>query len=297
MRDIEASVDGPLSIEFNEAVQRGTGKIQLLDSQGKLVHAWDIADAAVQANIVTLDRGPVLTPSRYKVVLDEGAVKDMAGLPAGGTYEVEIRTTAGGGDALGPVASPFDQAARGSEPSHEDAAVLPGKPADYQIANEMGYERGTVTGDNGRLSLYSIEYLLFTDSPDAIGLSLDGYLGKAYRMYQTVFDRAPDKEGLGFWAAHQQQGLTLESMAAGFMNSPEFIGRYGRDPANEEFVANLYRNVLHREGEAQGMAYHIANLERGMSKANVVVGFSESPENQQQVAKLVGDWFEFTPLG
>lgn len=63
------------------------------------------------------------------------------------------------------------------------------------------------------------------------------------------------------------------------MNSPRFVGRYGADPANEAFVANLYRDVLHREGEAEGLAYHIANLERGMSKANVVVGFSESPGN------------------
>jgi serralysin len=44
--------------------------------------------------------------------------------------------------------------------------------------------------------------------------------------------------------------------------------------------------VLHRAPDAGGLAYHTGNLDSGgNSRAQVLVGFSESPENQ---AALIG---------
>jgi hypothetical protein len=33
----------------------------------------------------------------------------------------------------------------------------------------------------------------------AVALDVDGAAGQAYRLYQAAFDRAPDKNGLGYW--------------------------------------------------------------------------------------------------
>jgi serralysin len=76
----------------------------------------------------------------------------------------------------------------------------------------------------------------------------------------------------------------LSQVAANFVASPEFAAKYGSlDDA--QFVTLLYENALHREPDVAGLAFHVANLEGGMSRADVLVAFSESPENQ---AALIG---------
>ncbi|WEF34839.1 DUF4214 domain-containing protein [Pseudoduganella chitinolytica] len=136
-----------------------------------------------------------------------------------------------------------------------------------------------------------------TEGNDALLLSVSGNAGKPFRLYQAVFDRAPDKAGMGFWIYHQENGMSLRTMAKGFMTSPEFAQRYGANLSNAQFVDSLYHNVLHRDGEAAGVAFHIANLEKGMARADVLTGFSESAENFAATAQLIGDGFVYTPYG
>jgi hypothetical protein len=59
------------------------------------------------------------------------------------------------------------------------------------------------------------------------------------------------------------------------------------------FVQQLYRNVLDREGEASGVEAWKGALQGGMSRADVVLGFSESPEHQNKLAPYIDDgiWF------
>ncbi len=71
------------------------------------------------------------------------------------------------------------------------------------------------------------------------------------RLYDTVFDRAPDAEGLNFWIGVSHQGYDLDDIATWFISSPECAGTYGV-PDNRVFVHNLYQNILDRQGEASG---------------------------------------------
>lgn len=104
------------------------------------------------------------------------------------------------------------------------------------------------------------------------------------RLYDTVFDRAPDIEGLRFWNDAADRGLTLGTMADLFMTSPEFAATYGQ-PDNRSFVQAMYRNVLDRPGEADGMAFWTRALDRGLAdRGDIVVGFSESAEHVAQMA-------------
>jgi serralysin len=80
-------------------------------------------------------------------------------------------------------------------------------------------------------------------------------------------------------------GLNIAQVAANFIASPEFTATYGALD-NTAFVNQLYQNVLHRGADAGGLAFHTSNLATGANtRANVLVGFSESPENQ---AALIG---------
>lgn len=139
--------------------------------------------------------------------------------------------------------------------------------------------------------LTNVERLLFEDG--SIALDTNGNAGQAYRIYKAAFDRAPDEEGLGHWIRQMDNGLSLETVAQGFVNSAEFASLYGVDPTNQDFIANLYRNVLDRELDQSGFDYWQGQMAAGMSRAQVVAHFSESAENQAATAPLVdaGIWF------
>lgn len=104
------------------------------------------------------------------------------------------------------------------------------------------------------------------------------------RLYDTVFDRAPDADGLAFWNGAAAQGVRLDYLAERFMVAPEFAATYGQ-PTNAAFVAEMYRNILDREGEAEGVSFWTRALDEGLAgRDDVVVGFSESPEHVAQMA-------------
>ncbi len=103
------------------------------------------------------------------------------------------------------------------------------------------------------------------------------------RLYDTVFDRAPDAEGLEFWNGATHNGFGLRDLANFFIAAPEFASTYG-EPATRGFVEAMYRNVLDRPGEAEGIAFWTNALDQGLAdRAQVVVGFSESAEHIQQM--------------
>jgi TP901 family phage tail tape measure protein len=51
--------------------------------------------------------------------------------------------------------------------------------------------------------------------------------------------------------------------------------------SNKDYVAELYKGVLGREGEASGMAYWQDMLEKGASRTDILQGFYNSPEYKQ----------------
>jgi serralysin len=111
----------------------------------------------------------------------------------------------------------------------------------------------------------------------------DEHEARATRLYDTVFDRAPDRSGLDYWSSALRQGYSLDTIADLFITAPEFQTRYGA-PDNREFVGQLYRNVLDREGEAGGMAWWTDILNRGLAdRSDVVQGFSEAAEHVAKV--------------
>ncbi len=99
-----------------------------------------------------------------------------------------------------------------------------------------------------------------------------------------MFDRAPDPEGRAFWNNSLDQGYSFTVLADHFMRAPEFAATYGQ-PTNRAFVESLYRNILDRPGEAEGIAFWTDALDSGRAqRADIVIGFSESPEHVVQMA-------------
>jgi hypothetical protein len=138
----------------------------------------------------------------------------------------------------------------------------------------------------------------FSDSPEnlqktsaAIGAGLwlrDDQTASIARLYDSVLDRLPDAAGLSAWKAGLQGGMTLQQAADGFTNSPEFTSKYG-NLDNMGFVEQLYLNVLDREGEESGVKVWTDGLNAGLSRAEVVLGFSEAEEHQIKLASQIDD--------
>ena len=106
----------------------------------------------------------------------------------------------------------------------------------------------------------------------------DPFEAQVARLYDTLFDRAPDSEGLAFWAGALRGGTALGAVADGFVASPEVQGRYG-GLGDADFVNALYRNALDREADAAGRDFWTGALQGGSDRGDVVQAISEAPEH------------------
>lgn len=164
-----------------------------------------------------------------------------------------------------------------------DGAVLTGPRSSYAISRSNGVL--TIVDNTGRDGTQTVRDPFRIDFTDiTLAFDADGNAGKAYRLYRAAFNRKPDSGGLGFWIRGLDGGLTPENMARAFAGSPEFASLYGTAPTHDQVITALYRNVLHRAPDQGGAAFWLQNLANGMPLEQVLVEFSESPENKQQVA-------------
>ena len=107
------------------------------------------------------------------------------------------------------------------------------------------------------------------------------------RLYSAYLVRVPDAGGLNFWLRRRRAGYTLSRISSFFEDSSEFTTRYGT-LTNRQFVEQIYRNVLGREGEESGIAYWTRQLDlRRKDRGQVMINFSESSEYIRVVADRV----------
>jgi hypothetical protein len=113
-----------------------------------------------------------------------------------------------------------------------------------------------------------------------------------FRLYQATLDRAPDVQGQTNWAERLASGeRTLEEVAAGFVGSVEFTSAFPADASNDAFVRLLYQNVLNVDTpDAEGLARWTGQLANGASRAEVVLGFSQSPQFTAKTAAALKTW-------
>lgn len=97
------------------------------------------------------------------------------------------------------------------------------------------------------------------------------------RLYFSFFNRIPDYDGLEYHRRMHSTGTPLVSIAQAFADSTEFRNTYG-NLSNEQYVNQLYLNVLGRAPDADGMRYWVDFLNRGGTRGEAMLGFSESPE-------------------
>jgi hypothetical protein len=178
-----------------------------------------------------------------------------------------------------------------------DTVTFNGPRENYTITKTAGgYTVADNSGATATQLLVNVERIHFSNMN--IGLDTDGIGGQAYRIYQAAFNRVPDAAGLGFWINSMDKGISLTQVAAGFMQSAEFIKAYGANPSNHDFVSQVYMNVLHRPAEEAGLNYWVNVLDtHQITQAQALSFISESAENQAALLPIIGNGFPYIPYG
>lgn len=107
---------------------------------------------------------------------------------------------------------------------------------------------------------------------------LTGDHANLLRLYWAFFDRAPDAKGALYWIEQHDNCVSAVAIADVFAQSDEFVGRYGQLD-ERAFVEVIYRNVLGRVGDTDGLDYWTDLLtRRELSKGGVVLNVALSIE-------------------
>jgi len=291
----------------------GLNEIFSLDFVNKVkvadIHGIKLSDAAGHA--IALDEQSLLATANdhlalrplshlapgasYTLDVAPGAISDLAGNVMTRGLHLSFTTVAavGAGTALHDILIGQANGAAIHGGGGTDTAVYAGNAGSYHIVQRNGHAEIKSVNGGGTDILDGVERLLFDDK--TVALDIDGVGGKAYRLYQAAFNRAPDESGLGYWISNMERGLSLQTTAGYFVASEEFGRRYGANLSDADFVTQLYNNVLHRAPDAAGHAYWLHDLQIGVARGNVLANFSESPENQAALIQVIGNGFSYIP--
>lgn len=311
-------------LTFNEVITKGNGLISITAANGTPFATYDIStspNVTVSGSTVTINPSTDLNfNTSYNVTLGTGTVKDLAGNNFIGSSSYNFTTAAGGAiggtaradNLIGTINSDVINGLDGNDRisggggndqinggSGIDTAVYSGRRAEYivsgNVANATVSDRGDLVARDGTDTLTQVERLQFADGAVAFDIAKGQNAGDVYRVYQAAFNRKPDAGGLGFWINSLDQGVSLTTVAAGFVGSAEFKALYGAAPSNSALVTNFYANVLHRAPDQGGFDFWLGLLNNGtINAADALKSFSESDENVAQVIASIQNGIEFT---
>jgi len=98
-------------------------------------------------------------------------------------------------------------------------------------------------------------------------------------MYRSALGRPADADGLRYWRDQVAAGLAITHVGALLYASDELYAEVGA--TTDGFLHRLYRDLLHREPDADGLAHWTAQLEAGVHRSTVAAAFYGSLESRR----------------
>lgn len=291
-----ALTDTTIGLTFSEPITIDRSAVVLKDSSGNavpLAYVSGVDYPWVNDNQLVIKANGILAPGTYTLSMPHTAIHDLAGNQHTAAETLTFSTVL-------PVATPTS----GSDLLNGGAGIAIDGGAgidmvlykDYEYFHTIKRDGATVTvrsySTDKTDTLSNVERLLF--GRDAYALDIDGNGGQAYRLYRAAFDRTPDSAGLGYWIGQLDKGVSQHDVARNFVGSTEFKTLYGAAPSDAAYVDQLYKNVLHRPADTAGASYWGEALANGMSRADVLIMFSDSPENKAALIGTIGNGFSYT---
>lgn len=155
-----------------------------------------------------------------------------------------------------------------------------------------GYEYWTKGLSGGKLTAAElVEFFVCSDEFVNKGTTNEQYVNI---LYHAMMDRDSDPDGLSYWVGSLDTGMTRRKALALFTGSDEFTGicksygvRQGKvkltDPVDiysdkTGFVMRIYKSVLQRDADSDGLHFWTEQLLNGCSAVDFVFNFFDSPE-------------------
>jgi hypothetical protein len=75
-------------------------------------------------------------------------------------------------------------------------------------------------------------------------------------LYQTVFNKLPDAEGLQYWAGRMDQGMTLPQVAQSFLDNPVWVAAHPTPATQPTMLTDILAQQNAFTNEFLGNAFH-----------------------------------------
>lgn len=173
-----------------------------------------------------------------------------------------------------------------------DTVVYSGVASGYSVQHVGDHYTVTDLTTHTVDTVANIDHLQFSDV--SVALNTGGSAGELFRLYETVFGRAPDAGGFGYWLNAVEHGTTVANVAQTFLGTKEAASLYGGD--NTTFVKELYTNMLHRTADDSGLQYWVTQLQGGASRGAELLNFSDSAENVVKFAGQMDNGITYIPF-
>lgn len=280
----DSTLDGDFSLDDESTTVDSYDKYQFVVVANAVAQAYELEDGALELTSVDDNETYSVIDStiiRTEVGTHGTELTEYADLDSDGFYSVVSHTWTANADFSGSDAVL----------EYEDWYEHNGLFEDYEVAilGQSAELKDALTGELVA-SFEAADRLIFEDK--VIANASDVNASMAFRLYEAVFNRNPmegDTAGLGYWVGEIDAGMTLEDVAARFIDSSEFVAVYGASPDNATFLTKLYENILDRSPDSEGYGWWLNELNTNSERtqAKVLAEFAESDENQMAVADLV----------
>lgn len=127
------------------------------------------------------------------------------------------------------------------------------------------------------------EYLQWSDS--VVVVASDEDKGAVARLYEALFDRSGESDGVKYWFDLHENGASLYEIASRFLDTEEAAGL--ANLSNEEFVDHLYQATLDREADAEGREFWINLLDETGDRAQIAASFIHEQESEDKTADVI----------
>ncbi|MES2901344.1 MAG: DUF4214 domain-containing protein [Pseudomonadota bacterium] len=151
---------------------------------------------------------------------------------------------------------------------------LKGSAADYTVSVANGHAIVTNKANNFSTDTINLQYVEL-DNGKGMVFAKNTLEASVTMLFQATFGRMADADGLGYWFDLAKSGVSLDTMAQGFINSAEYQANFASQ-SNNAFVAKLYMNTFGRVASAGEISFWEGHLNAGtVSRAAVVSDFAE----------------------
>lgn len=91
-------------------------------------------------------------------------------------------------------------------------------------------------------------------------------------LYIASFNRASDHDGLTYWLTKMSDdGWSIDEVASSIFDSEEIAALYPPSTTDEDFIDEIYSNLLGRDADEDGMTYWLQEMQNGMTQSQVTL--------------------------